>query len=140
MNHTQGGIPWTGNTPLPSGIARTELLGLDSLFVNSFCTDDLITIISIDGIPDVNKCIIIATLLKEEGEIYEARDKADISRMRFLKSLDIFLRGLLSGGKITLDYHSYELEKIVDKIGKGNLTPDIRNRLSKYYEKINKDK
>ncbi len=121
------------------GQTYDELLGFDSLFINSFSTDDLISIISIDGVPDVNKCIIIATLLKEEGEVYEAQNQEDMSRMRFLKSLDIFLRGLLSEGEIMLDYHSYELEKIVDKIGKENLTPDIRKRLYKYYEKINKD-
>ena len=115
-------------------------LGFDSLLINSFSTEDLISIITIDGVPDVNKCLIIATLLKEEGEIYEAQNQTDISRMRFLKSLDIFLRGLLSEGEIILDYHSYELEKIVDKLGKENLTPDIKNRLSKYYEKINKYK
>lgn len=122
------------------GQTYEELLGFDSLFINSFGTEDLISMISIDGVPDVNKCIIIATLLKEEGEVYGAQDQKDISRMRYLKSLDIFLRGLLSEGEIMLDYDSYELEKIVGKIGKENLTSDIKTQLSKYYEKINKNK
>jgi len=122
------------------GQTYEELLGFDSLFINSFNTDDLISIIAIDGVPDVNKCIIIATLLKEEGEIYEAQDQADISNQRYLKSLDIFLRGFLSEEEIMLNDYSYDLEKIVDKIGKENLTGEIRNRLSKYYEKINKNK
>ncbi len=117
-----------------------ELLGFDSLFINSFSTEDLISIIAIDKIPDVNKCIIIATLLKEEGEIYEVQNQADISYERYLKSLDIFLRGLLSEGEIKLDTNYYDLEKIVDKLGKENLTLDIKNRLSKYYEKFNEDK
>ncbi len=112
------------------------LLGFDSLFINSLGTEDLISIISTDGVPDVNKCIIIATLLKEEGDVYEAQNQKDISRRRYLKSLDIFLRGLLSGGEIMLDYHSYDLEKIVDKLGKENLALDIKERLSRYYEKI----
>jgi hypothetical protein len=118
------------------GQTYEELLGFNSLFVNSFSTEDLISIISIDGLPDVNKCIIIATLLKEEGEVYEAQNQKDISRMRYLKSLDIFLRGLLSEGEIKMDINSYEMEKIVEKLGKKNLTPEIKKRLSKYYEKI----
>jgi len=122
------------------GQTYEELLGFDSLFINSFSTEDLISIIAIDGVPDVNKCIIIATLLKEEGNVYEAQNQADISYQRYLKSLDIFLRGLLSEGEIMLDYHSYELEKIVDKLGKENLPKDIGDRLSKYYEKIDENK
>ncbi len=122
------------------GETYEELLGFDSLFVNSFSTDDLIPIISIDRVPDVNKCIIIATLLKEEGEVYEAQNQPDISRMRYLKSLDIFLRGFLSEGEIKMDTSSYDLEKVVEKLGKKNLTLEIKKRLSKYYEKINKDK
>jgi len=122
------------------GETYEELLGFDSLFVNSFSTDDLIPIISIDRVPDVNKCIIIATLLKEEGEVYEAQNQPDISRMRYLKSLDIFLRGFLSEGEIKMYTSSYDLEKVVEKLGKKNLTLEIKKRLSKYYEKINKDK
>ena len=118
------------------GQTYEKLLGFDSLFVNSFSTDDLISIIATDGVPDVNKCIIIATLLKEEGEVYEAQNQKNISRMRFLKSLDIFLRGLLSEGEIKMDISPYEVEKIVEKLGKKNLTPEIKKRLSKYYEKI----
>lgn len=117
------------------GQTYDELLGFDSLFINSFSTDDLISIISIDGVPDVNKCIIIATLLKEEGEVYEAQNQEDMSRMRYLKSLDVFLRGFLSEGEIKMDTHCYELEKIVDKLGEENLPSDVKNRLSKYYEK-----
>lgn len=117
-----------------------ELFGFNSLLINSYGTDDLISIISIDGVPDVNKCIIIATLLKEEGEVFEAQNQTDISRMRYLKSLDISLRGLLSEGEIMLDTNPYDLEKIVDKLGEEKLTPEIKKRLSKYYEKINKNK
>ena len=117
------------------GKTYEELLGFNSLFINSFSTDDLISIISIDRAPDVNKCIIIATLLKEEGEIYEAQNQLDISRMRYLKSLDFFLRGSLSEGKITLDTNLYDLEKIVDKLGEENLPSDVKKRLSQYYEK-----
>jgi hypothetical protein len=117
------------------GQTYKELLGFDSLFINSFGTEDLISIISTDEVPDVNKCIIIATLLKEEGEIYEAQNQLDISRMRYLKSLDFFLRGSLSEGKITLDTNLYDLEKIVDKLGEENLPSDVKKRLSQYYEK-----
>ena len=117
-----------------------ELFGFNSLLINSYGTDDLISIISTDGIPDVNKCIIIATLLKEEGEIFEAQKQKNISLMRNSKSLDVFLRGFLSDSEIEMDASSYDLEKVVEKLGKKNLTPEIKKRLYKYYEKINKDK
>jgi len=122
------------------GQTYKELLGFDLLVINSLGTEDLISIIAMDGIPDVNKCIIIATLLKEEGDVYEAQNQTDISRIRFLKSLDIFLRGLLSEGEIKLDTNYYDLEKIVEKLGKENLTGEIRERLFKYYEKIGENK
>jgi len=117
-----------------------ELFGFNSLLINSYGTDDLISIISIDGVPDVNKCIIIATLLKEEGEIFEAQKQKNISLMRYSKSLDIFLRGFLSDSEIKMDTSFYDLEKVVEKLGKKNLTPEIKKRLSEYYEKTNKDK
>lgn len=117
-----------------------ELFGFNSLLINSYDTEDLISLMSTDGFPDANKCLIIAVLLKEEGELYEAEGKADISRVRYLKSLDIFLRGFLSESEIKMDVYSYDLEKVVEKLEEKNLNPDIKNRLSKYYEKINKDK
>jgi hypothetical protein len=122
------------------GQTYKELLGFDSLFVNSFSADDLISLVSTDGGPDANKCIIIAILLKEEGEVYETRNQHDISQIRYLKSLDIFLRGSLSAGEIKMDMNSYDLGKIVDKLEKEKLPEDVRIRLSKYYEKINKNK
>ncbi|MEJ2568689.1 MAG: hypothetical protein P8Z50_07465, partial [candidate division WOR-3 bacterium] len=87
----------------------------------------------------VNKCIIIATLLKEEGEIYEAQKQKDTSRMRYSKSLDIFLRGTLSEDEVKMDTNSYNLEKIVEKLGEGNLPSDVQSRLTQYYEKTNKN-
>jgi hypothetical protein len=116
-----------------------ELFGLNSLFISSYGTEDLISIISTDGVPDVNKCIIIATLLKEEGEIYEAQKQKDTSRMRYSKSLDIFLRGTLSEDEVKMDTNSYNLEKIVEKLGEGNLPSDVQSRLTQYYEKTNKN-
>lgn len=117
-----------------------ELFGFNTLFINSYAPEDLISIISADGVPDINKCLIIATLLKEEGEIFEAQKQKEISLKRYSKSLDIFLRGFLSEAEIKMDTSSYDLEKVVEKLGKKNLTPEIKKRLSKYYEKINKDK
>ncbi|MEJ2355215.1 MAG: DUF6483 family protein [candidate division WOR-3 bacterium] len=117
-----------------------ELFGFNSLFINSYGTEDLISIVSTDGVPDINKCIIIATLLKEEGEIYEARNRKDISRMRYLKSLDIFLRGFLSESEIKMDADFYDLEKVVEKSGEENLSSDVKKRLYEYYEKIDKNK
>lgn len=122
------------------GETYKKLLGFDLLFINSVGTDDLISIISTDGIPDADKCIIIATLLKEEGDVYEAENQKDMSHKRYLKSLDIFLRGLLSGGEIKMDISSYQLEKIVDKLGEGKLPEDVKVRLSEYYEEIVKNK
>jgi len=125
-----------------SAIDKTynELFGFNSLFINSYGTEDLISIVSTDGVPDINKCIIIATLLKEEGEIYEARNRKDISRMRYLKSLDIFLRGFLSESEIKMDADFYDLEKVVEKSGEENLSSDVKKRLYEYYEKIDKNK
>jgi len=117
-----------------------ELFGLNSLFINSYGTEDLISIVSTDGIPDVNKCIIIAALLKEEGEVYEAQKQKEIGHMRYSKSLDIFLRGTLSEGEIKMDTISYDLEKVVEKLGEENLPSDVKSRLDRYYEKINKNK
>ncbi len=79
-------------------------------------------------------------LLKEEGEVYEAQKELDLSCKRYSKSLDIFLRGTLSEGEIKMDTSSYDLKRVVQKLGEGNLPSDVKSRLTRYYEKIDKNK
>ena len=68
-----------------------QTTGFTTSFVNSASDEMLLQMISPLGILNVQKCVWIALLLKEEGEIYVEMGNEDESYYRYLKSLHFFL-------------------------------------------------
>ena len=68
-----------------------QTTGFTSSFVNSASEEMLLQMISPLGVLNVQKCVWIALLLKEEGDIYIEMENEDESYYRYLKSLHFFL-------------------------------------------------
>lgn len=68
-----------------------QTTGFTSSFVNSASEEMLLQMISPLGILNVQKCMWIALLLKEEGDTYVEMGNEDESYYRYLKSLHFFL-------------------------------------------------
>src|SRR5204863_7113318 len=68
-----------------------QMTGLTTGFINSASEEMLLNMISPLGVLNVEKCLWIAVLLKEEADIYEESSKSTESYYRYLKSLFFLL-------------------------------------------------
>ncbi len=110
--------------------------GWTSGFINSVSVEMLLTMISPLGILNIEKCLWIAVLLKEEGDTYLAQGKSDESYYRYTKSLFFFLEVLLSNQAIPdLDMDS-AVDDILNKLADYELPLPLQRKLFRYFEKV----
>ena len=77
-----------------------QTTGFTASFVNSASEEMLLQMISPLGVLNVQKCMWIALLLKEEGDIYVEMGNEDESYYRYLKSLHFFLAAAKQGDEV----------------------------------------
>lgn len=75
------------------------LLPPSKLLVN-MPDEELLSLVSLNGIPDLEKTAALALLLKEEGCIYEDLGRFEESHVRFVKSLFLFLTSCKLGADV----------------------------------------
>ncbi len=68
-----------------------QTTGLTTGFINSASEDMLLNLLSPLGVLNVEKCLWMAMLLKEEANIYENMGQPTESYYRYLKSLFLFI-------------------------------------------------
>src|SRR5947209_16382278 len=78
-----------------------QTLGMGLGFIHSVSEETLLSLLTSIGTLDTEKCWLVATLLKAEGEIYEAQGDLDEAYYSYLKSLDLFLAVLLDAHNIS---------------------------------------
>ncbi len=86
--------------------------GLTTGFINASSEETLLTLLSPLGTLNIEKCLWIALLLKEEGAIYDELGQQDESYFRYLKSLNLFLIVLLD----THDLVEMDVPTIIDEL------------------------
>jgi tetratricopeptide (TPR) repeat protein len=62
--------------------------------------EELLSLLSVNGTPDLDKAVGLGLLLKEEGRIHEALEQYEESSARFNKSLYLFICAARSGADV----------------------------------------
>jgi hypothetical protein len=110
--------------------------GLTSGFINAASEETLLTLLSPLGMLNIEKCLWIALLLKEEGAIYDELAQEDEAYFRYLKSLNLFLIVLLdTHGMIEMDVATI-IDELVQLLDEFELPPPTKMRLFRYEEMI----
>ena len=123
-----------------TGDTFTKLFGVGSDFFNSLSEENLINLLHTGGVLDRDKTVIIAALLKIEGDVYDAQEKSDESFHRYLKSLHLYLESYLYDNpgarpqSVPADYYG-DVEELLRKLDGYELPQYIKNRLWQYYER-----
>ncbi|HET8852759.1 MAG TPA: hypothetical protein VFN02_09550, partial [Ktedonobacteraceae bacterium] len=73
-----------------------QTLGFGSHLINSVPDGTLLAMLTSFNTLDIEKCLLVASLLKAEGDIYADQGDLDKGYYRYLKSLRLFLEVLLS--------------------------------------------
>jgi tetratricopeptide (TPR) repeat protein len=99
--------------------AYQELIGLEPSLVHSLDAQALIGMTGLGDEPDVDKVLVMAELLKVEGDIYAAKDDETASYERYLKALDLRL-------------HIHEAARKLDYLDQFSTVFDIAQALGDY--------
>jgi Family of unknown function (DUF6483) len=111
-----------------------QSVGLTTHFVNSASEEMLLKLISPLDTLNLEKCLWIAVLSKEEGDIYAEMGKPDESYYRSIKALFFFLVASFQDKAIKdLDIGS-TIEDILQKLEEFELPLTIKIKLVRYFE------
>ena len=113
-----------------------QTVGASSGFIHAISEETLLAMLTLLGILNVEKALLIATLLKAEGDIYEDQGNPDTAYESYLKSLNLFLEILLRDDHLHDLRVSPEVEDLLGKLEAYELPLDTRRLLFQYYEQI----
>src|SRR5947209_202083 len=113
-----------------------QTLGFTSGFINSASEEMLLAMISPLGVLNIEKCLWIAFLLKEEGDIYTELNNPDESYYRYIKSLFFHLEALLQSHEVKGIDLATPIEDILQKLEEYELPVKLKRKLLRYYELI----
>lgn len=116
-----------------SKTART-LLGFDMDFIRTLPEEAIITLLTESNSLDAAKCIIVAELLKEHGEIHEMRQGLDASYDSYLRSLSLYLEGLTEDPHCRTRDCVLKIDFLNDKLRSYELPVHIHHKLFRYFE------
>lgn len=111
-----------------------QSVGLTTHFINSASEEMLLKMISPLGTLNLEKCLWIAVLLKEEGDIYAEMGKPDEGYYRHIKSLFFFLEAALHE-KQSKDLNvPASIDDLLLKLEEFELPIHLKSKLFRYFE------
>lgn len=111
-----------------------QTLGMGSGFILALPDETLLAMLTTLDTLNVEKCWLIATLLKAEGDLFEEEQNADKSYYSYLKACNLFLETLYilpHNGEIE---KSAEIEELLRKLEEYELPLRTRQLLFWYFE------
>ncbi len=113
-----------------------EFLALSSDLVDQLAAGDLIEFLNPGGMMNIHKSMLLAALLKEQGDVYAAQNRPAESHDVYAKSLTVALGSLLKADKPLCLEHRPAVDTLVDKLGPSRTGDDLNDQLSQFYEKV----
>jgi hypothetical protein len=110
-----------------------QAVGAGSGFIHAISEETLLAMLTLLGILNVEKALMIATLLKAEGDIYEDQGNADEAYYSHLKSLNLFLEIWLHDNNLHDLRCSAEVEDLLGKLEAYDLPVNTRRLLFQLY-------
>jgi tetratricopeptide (TPR) repeat protein len=112
-----------------------QALGFSSDLITSVPDETLLAMLTSFDVLDIEKCFLVARLLKAEGDIYVDQGDFDTSYYRYLRCLYLFFAILFSDSSINDPDIFVEIEGLLDKLEDYELPVEIKSQLFQYYER-----
>ena len=110
-----------------------QTVGAGSGFIHATSEEMLLAMLTLLGVLNIEKALLIAKLLKAEGDIYEEQGNADAAYESYLISLNLLLEIVLRDDQLHDLRVSPEIEDLLGKLEAYELPPDTRRRLLQLY-------
>jgi tetratricopeptide (TPR) repeat protein len=111
-----------------------QTVGAGSGFLHAISEETLLAMLTLFGVLNVEKALLIASLLKAEGEIYEDQGNPDAAYESYSKSLNLFLEILLCDDHLHDLRVSPEVEDLLGKLEAYDLALHTKRLLFQYYQ------
>jgi tetratricopeptide (TPR) repeat protein len=111
-----------------------QTVGAGAGFIHAISEETLLAMLTLLGVLNVEKALLIATLLQAEGDIYEDQGNPDAAYESYLKALTLLLEIVLRDDHLHDLRVSPQVEDILDKLEAYELPLDTRRLLSQYHE------
>ena len=108
-------------------------MGAGSGFLHAISEETLLAMLTLLGVLNVEKALLVATLLKTEGDIYENQGSPEAAYESYLKSLNLFLEILLCDDNLHDLRVSTEVEDLLGKLEAYELPQNTRRLLFQLY-------
>lgn len=112
-----------------------QLLGMGAGFIHTAPEETLLAFLTSVGELDTEKCWLLATLLKAEGEIHQAQENENDSYYCFLKALNLYLEVLSTGTSYDHIDLVAEIEGLIYKLADYDLPQHTQEMLFRYFER-----
>jgi len=110
-----------------------QAVGTDSGFIHAISEETLLAMLTLLGVLDVEKALLMAKLLKAEGDIYEEQGNPDAAYESYLISLNLLLEIVLRDDHLHDLRVSPEIEDLLGKLDAYELPQHTRRRLLQLY-------
>ena len=110
-----------------------QTIGAGSGFIHAVSEETLLAMLTILGVLDIEKALLIAKLLKAEGDIYEEQGNPDAAYESYLISLNLFLEIVLRDDHLHDLHVSPEIEDLLGKLDAYELPQRTKRRLLQLY-------
>lgn len=113
-----------------------QIYGMGIGFMRSVPEETLLSMLTSFDTLDTEKCWLLATLLKVEGDIYEDQDNASESYYSYIRSLNLFLEVLLLGTANTDKNIVPEIDELLARLSVYDLPGRSKLLLFRYFDHI----
>ncbi len=110
-----------------------QAVGTDSDFIHAISEETLLAMLTLLGVLDVQKTLLMAKLLKAEGDIYEEQGNPDAAYESYLISLNLLLEIVLLDDHLHDLHISPQIEDLLGKLDAYELPQRTRRRLLQLY-------
>ncbi len=111
-----------------------QSVGMGAGFIHAVSEETLLAMLTVLGVLDLEKALLIAKLLKAEGDIYEEQGNPDAAYESYLISLNLLLEIVLRDDHLHDLHISPQIEDLLAKLDAYELPPTTRHLLLRYYE------
>jgi tetratricopeptide (TPR) repeat protein len=112
-----------------------QMLGMGAGFIHTASDETLLAFLTSVGELDTEKCWLLATLLKAEGEIHQMQENENDSYYCFLKAMNLYLEVLSTDSSYDHIDAVAEIEGLAYKLADYDLPHHTQEMLFRYFER-----
>ncbi|SEC70949.1 DUF6483 family protein [Paenibacillus sp. GP183] len=117
--------------------ACRHILGLNLRSLRALSIPDILKLLTYNEITDTGKALVLADLLKEEGDLHQAQDNPYEAYISRVKALDLLLnlhQDYRDGDELLDQELKTRIDDLLAQFGKLDLPIPVKEKLLAYYE------